>query len=355
MNGFNYNYDNVVIETPEERAQKRRTQRRLFSRVFFALFMYIALSFVLSTAVYVVASMVLPQDVYAKFAMSTPASIIVSCVTQYLIAFPIFLLCLIGTKTAEKREKKKLSLGQFILFFAVGESLMYLGNIIGIMLNNFFGSIRGSVPENDLVSIINETPIYLIFIMMVILAPIFEELICRKLIIDRLSVYGDHIAIGFSAIAFGLLHENLYQFFYATMLGVLLGYIYTYTRQVKYTVIMHMIINFMGSIVVLPIEKFMVEFDRLAALFEAGEPVNLVALAFNGIITLVYSNLQYGMMVAGVFVLVHFIRQKKLTVSHDKEIFLQDKEIIKGGIVNVGSILFISLTVVMTLLNLILS
>ena len=47
----------------------------------------------------------------------------------------------------------------------------------------------------------------------------------RKLIIDRMSIYGDKLAIIVSSIAFGLFHGNFYQIFYATLIGFILGYV----------------------------------------------------------------------------------------------------------------------------------
>jgi len=49
MNGFYNGYDHVVFETPEERENKKRSARKLFSRVFLALFIYMIISQLLSS------------------------------------------------------------------------------------------------------------------------------------------------------------------------------------------------------------------------------------------------------------------------------------------------------------------
>ena len=90
-------------------------------------------------------------------------------------------------------------------------------------------------------------PLYSILVM-VILAPVLEEYIFRKLLIDRLSKYGELTAMLFSATVFGLFHMNFFQFFYAFGLGLLFAYIYTRTRNLLYPVLLHMIINFQGSV-----------------------------------------------------------------------------------------------------------
>ena len=303
MNGFYNGFDYVVIETPEERESKRKKQRQLFSRVFLALFLFVILSQVLAKGVYFAASYILSEDQYLAFAQSYVWAIIISCVIQYVIAFPIFLLALLKTDKAEKRETSKLSVKDFVLLLCIGETLMFIGNLIGTFLNQTIGSLIGRLPENDISTIISETPTWLIFICAVVIAPIVEELIFRKLIIDRLSIYGDHIAIIFSAAAFGLIHRNLYQFFYATFLGVLLGYVYTRTRNVKYTIYMHMILNFLGSIVVLPAERAMNEFYRLYEIALSGESFDILSLMYNGLVMLAYTNLQYGMIISGIVAL----------------------------------------------------
>ena len=52
-----------------------------------------------------------------------------------------------------------------------------------------------------------------------------------------------------SALTFGLFHMNLFQFFYAFGLGLLFAYIYMRTGRLRYPVLLHGIVNFLGSVV----------------------------------------------------------------------------------------------------------
>ena len=61
--------------------------------------------------------------------------------------------------------------------------------------------------------------------------------------------FGEKPAVILSGLAFGLIHGNLTQFFYAFGLGIAFGYIFVKTGKVKYPIILHMIINFLGSVV----------------------------------------------------------------------------------------------------------
>ena len=354
MNGNFYNFDHIVIETPGEREQKKRRQRSLFSRVFFALFLYVLISQGMQIAVYLTMQTVLDPAKYLEFKNNTVLALLIGCAAQYLIAFPIFLLALIGTKKAEAKEKSKLSLRSFVLLFCIGQVLMYAGNAIGTFINELVGTFTGHLPENEVESLITDTPLWIVIPVVVIIAPIVEEIICRKLIIDRLSVYGDHVAIIFSSVAFGLLHGNLYQFFYAALLGAVLGYVYTKTRNVKYSIFMHMIVNFMGSVVALPVQDAMTEMAEILEIMQTGEAINLLKLLASTLIVLLYSGLQYGIIIGGIVAAVHCIKNREIKISTDKEVYLPNKDIAVCGTLNVGAILFLVATLTIVVLNLIL-
>ena len=87
------------------------------------------------------------------------------------------------------------------------------------------------------------------FLYMVICAPILEEYIFRKLIVDRTVKYGQGVAVVLSGLMFGLFHGNLNQFAYAFLLGMFLAFLYVKTGELKVTIGLHMCINFMGAVV----------------------------------------------------------------------------------------------------------
>ena len=355
FNNFFKDFEHVVFESPEERAAKTVRMKKLFSRVFLAVFVFMIISQFLSTVIYTAAAVVLSPEEYLAFADSSFVLIIISSVCQYFIAFPVLVLMLLRTDKAKPREKSKLSVKDFFLIMVIGEALLFAGNLVGTLLNNLFGAITGNMPENNVATIVSEIPIYLIFIAVVVLGPVVEELIFRKLMIDRLSIYGDRMAILFSAVAFGLIHANLYQFFYAALLGALLGYVYTKTGKVKYTILMHMIINFLGSVVVLYVQEATVEMDRIMALIQSGMSFDALALSSNSLIVMLYTYSQYGMVIGGIIALHHFIKTKKIQISGEKEIYLPNSTIIREGVKNVGSILFIVLSAILILINLFVS
>lgn len=351
MNEFYNDYGRGFFESYEDRQDKIRKQRRLFSRVFWALVAYILSSRIFAIGAYVLMKLMLSPEEYLRASESTVVSLSVSCIAQYVIAFPVFALMLIGTPKARSRERSTLSGKEFFLLFTVAEALMYAGNLIGNYLNEIIASLLGGMPENGIATTISETPAWLIFICVVVLAPIVEELIFRKLMIDRLSIYGDKTAILFSAIAFGLMHGNFYQFFYAALVGLLFGFVYTTTGKIGYTILMHTIVNFMGSIVALPVEKATETFYEILEVASSGIAINVVEFFVSAAILFIYVSIQYGLIIGGIIVLFNYARKRRFAVSKAKEVQLPDDIIRNAGVTNVGAIVFLILTIGSTVLS----
>jgi len=79
--------------------------------------------------------------------------------------------------------------------------------------------------------------------MVVIIAPLFEEIWVRGIMYDALKPYGTGMAIIISSIIFGLMHGNIYMFFYTTALGFALGYIRYATNSLFVVTALHAVVN----------------------------------------------------------------------------------------------------------------
>jgi membrane protease YdiL (CAAX protease family) len=78
----------------------------------------------------------------------------------------------------------------------------------------------------------------------VILAPIFEELICRGVVLESFrSKYGIFAAWIWSSLFFGVIHAQLTAIFSATILGFVLGYVYLRSRSIFSAIILHALNN----------------------------------------------------------------------------------------------------------------
>ena len=83
------------------------------------------------------------------------------------------------------------------------------------------------------------------FLVISIFAGICEELFFRAALQNILLKYfkNPHIAIWIQGIAFGLFHFNLYQMIPIALIGICFGYIYFYSKNIWYTIIIHAVYN----------------------------------------------------------------------------------------------------------------
>ena len=112
-------------------------------------------------------------------------------------------------------------------------------------------SPAGETMQLEVLSQMQTTKLPVAIMIPVVIGPILEELIFRKLMLDRTRAYGEKTAIIFSAICFGLFHGNLTQFLYAGCVGLFLGYVYCKTGKVLYTMILHALLNLFSSLIML--------------------------------------------------------------------------------------------------------
>lgn len=132
---------------------------------------------------------------------------------------------------------------------------MWIGNILGLAITAIISFFTPFEVINPVQTLINSTDIWLNLFLISIIGPIFEEILFRKLLIDRSIKYGAKVSILLSALIFGLIHGNLNQFFYAFLLGGFFAYVYIKTGEIKYTITLHIIVNMMGSVVSLFVGK----------------------------------------------------------------------------------------------------
>lgn len=77
----------------------------------------------------------------------------------------------------------------------------------------------------------------------VVVGPLAEEFIFRRLLLDRIRVFGDGAAILIDGAAFALSHGNLNQTLYAFAMGAVFSAIVLMTGRIRYTVGIHMLVN----------------------------------------------------------------------------------------------------------------
>lgn len=249
---------------------------------------------------------------------------IITAICNYVLPFPI-LLYLMKRLESERLEKHSLSVKTFIKYIAVTITLMWVGNIIGLIITALISATTPVDVTNPVQELLNSTDIWLNLLLISIIGPVFEEFFFRKLLIDRTIKYGVKISILLSALMFGLFHGNLNQFFYAFLMGGFLAYVYIKTGRLIYPILLHIIINLMGSVV---------------SLFVVESAQNLISgpvVAYDLVIVLCYILLILASFLIGTITLSKY-KTAKLDYIKTKITLAQP---FKTVILNYGMILFI--------------
>ena len=105
--------------------------------------------------------------------------------------------------------------------------------------DTFFGFFDSGV-EQDIFSKYN---IFVIMITTVISPAFFEELVFRGLILTNLLPHGRTFAIVVSGVIFGAIHGSLSQILFATLAGVVLGWVYVETGSLWCGIFIHFMNN----------------------------------------------------------------------------------------------------------------
>ncbi len=269
-------------------------------------------------------SQLLPEF-YEKNAVYVALAMVVVAVD--LIGFPLVFLLTKNMPKAEM-ENEKMTFGKFLLCILMMYGLTLIGIIVGqclhLPLTLPFEDIESA---NKLLELMLGSNFFVRVLIVGILAPIFEELIFRKVLIDHVSVNGYLPAILVSGIMFGLFHGNFSQAGFATLIGCLFAFIYVKTGKVIYTIILHMIMNCGTSIVTLGLYEWMLDSAAKFSL-DANNPdadvlMNAVmdydpnALSFMAATSLVllWMGFLFTMAIAGLIVLIVLAVKKKLQIT----------------------------------------
>ena len=319
--------------------------KKIFSRIGWALSVILIMSFVLQVLWALLPERILGENHW--MISSSWGMWLGTFAPMYLIAVPAGLL-LMRKLPAEAPQSGKLGGKNFIIFLLISFALMYGGNLIGTVLAFVFS---GGTAENALESYaMDSNPLKIL--VMVILAPVIEEYIFRKQILDRTRKYGEKLAVFFSALTFALFHTNLFQFFYAFGLGWLFAYIYLQTGRLRYPVLIHSIVNFFGSVVA-PFVLSLVDLEVLSGINPVATSEEVIALLGDILPGLVvymfYATVLMGLSVAGFVMLM--IRRKRL-VWQNATLQLPKGATVKTVYRNVGMIVFVLLCLGMIVISL---
>lgn len=295
------------------------TEKRIFSRIGLILFMILISNMALGLAISALSPVIFPEPSIGSWSYYA-----LTLLPNYLIVMPLAALMLYKIPS-KSIEQKSLKPGQLAIVFMICYSIVGTGNAAAKILSFAISAITQKGVTDLVANLIIESDIWANLIVIAILAPIIEELFYRKLMIERLSRYGEKVAVITSGLIFGLVHANISQFFYAFGLGLAFGYIFIKTGKIRYTIALHIIINLIGSV--------------LAPALLNSESLILISL---------FSIPVLGIVISGI--VLFFVYKKRISFRQGEIVLPQEKW--KATVfLNTGMVFFFAVCAVIFILN----
>lgn len=141
----------------------------------------------------------------------------------------------------EKIESKK----QLLTYMAYVLVVVGAGLLLNVILTHSF-LIDQSAGFSKANSTLSDGTFFIRILCNAIAIPILEELLIRGIITGQLCLwYGKVYAVIISSFCFGILHNNIVQFIYALVVGIMLGIMYVNTKRLSLCILAHGLINFL--------------------------------------------------------------------------------------------------------------
>ena len=329
-------YSQPVYTQPMQQEDYRKPMRKAYCRMEWKILVYAAIATVMQVLYSVGLPALFGDDIvnrewYVWGMMIVP---------MYMIAFPLFLL-IAGNKDRVQIMQHKMGVGKWLIAVLMCAGICGVGAVIGTLIDTVV-SLLCNTSSGDTVTLQNlmlgSNPFFRI-LTVGILAPIVEEMIFRKTIIDRTVKYGEGVAIVTSGIMFGLFHGNFTQCFFAAGLGILFAYIYIRTGRIRYSISLHMAVNLTTSVVSVGVMQW-AGFDQIMAMQD--DPVALESMMMDILpkILVVYGwiGILCCLALAGVILIIVSLAKKKFYLVKPP------KHVAKGGLtaawINWGMLLF---------------
>lgn len=217
-------------------------ERRTFSRIGIGMTLMCAATYLVSS---LLAGLLIAFGVYDYGTL-----LLIIQVSYYLVGLALMKLVLIGIPRDPLPRRTRLRGTDMLQFMLMGFGLLVLGAVLGNLSSLAVAELIDGSAVNPIDDMLSDVPVWVTAVLTLVLAPIFEEVIFRRLTLDVLRPFGDRTAAVVSGVLFGLFHMNISQFFYAALLGFVLSYLMLRTNNLWYPILLHFFINLVGSLLV---------------------------------------------------------------------------------------------------------
>lgn len=182
----------------------------------------------------------------------------VNAIVAYLPGLVLVPLLMHKLPKADRLPVDRMTLEELLqsVLFCMGT--VYLFAMLTGPLIWLLSTLSGMDLANVVAQASENQPAGLLFLFSVIIAPVCEELIFRKLLLNPLRVLGDGCAVVLSALAFALFHMNLFQTFYAFAVGLVFACIVLITGSIRDTILLHMFVNGFNLFIPVNVPDYMV-------------------------------------------------------------------------------------------------
>ena len=206
--------------------------------------------------------------------------------TNYLVTFSIISICLLFYRRFRVRnELYALPLEQIFKHKIHTPSAIIYGIVFLFAANIVIEPISILFPESMLeyMKILGNLDIYSIMTI-VILAPLFEEVVFRGIILNDIKRrHNCLVAVIVSSVVFGLIHLNIVQSISATLIGVILAYVFLATKSIWAVIFLHFLHNASSVVYIKLYPQEFKSMDTLYDMFDGSflyYVIYTVALAF---------------------------------------------------------------------------
>lgn len=187
----------------------------------------------------------------------------------------IVILMILRPEMNSQREPGVATIGQTITWSILGIFMAFIGQMIAANIEVYIFNIDTSSENTEMIMKITElAPLF--SIITVLIAPILEEIVFRKIIFGALYKRMNFILAGIiSAVIFGLIHLDPTHLLIYTAMGLVFAYLYVKTKRIIVPIIAHAGMN--GIVVLIQtfltpeyIEKLERQLEQMQTIFFGG-------------------------------------------------------------------------------------
>ena len=168
-----------------------------------------------------------------------PYPVSASSVVLYLFGFgaPVLAYCIYAKKVYRQPLKETLSLrplpfASVLVLIAIAILIQPVMSVIAQIAQMFFNNITSEALEN-----MSDMPLWLMLLTTAVLPAIFEELVCRGMLLDGYKETPVWYQLLLPGLFFGFLHMNFQQISYAAVMGIYFAAVVLITRSLWSTMI----------------------------------------------------------------------------------------------------------------------